>query len=152
MGTAWHANDQFPWELSQHSGGVENIKINVTLRIYSSKWHVYAGVAILNPAARTQILEYSKSVVQLFSLIVEKKFDEFRNRIVTAGKAVFAGTRGQKLLLDDEVLEKFSLGSIPKSERKSNNQLSLLSMVDCWYRLGVNPYDRMICSTPVGLI
>jgi hypothetical protein len=36
-----------------------------------------------------------------------------------------------------------------QAERVPNNQLALLSMVDCWWKLGLNPYDHMICSTPV---
>jgi len=36
-------------------------KVNLTFRIYSSAWHVYAELAILNPSARTQIHQYAKS-------------------------------------------------------------------------------------------
>ncbi|KAF3357090.1 Eukaryotic peptide chain release factor subunit 1 [Verticillium dahliae VDG1] len=61
MGKAWHANTQFPWALSRYVGGVENVKINIMLRIYSQKWHVYAGLAILNPEARKQISQYARS-------------------------------------------------------------------------------------------
>ena len=32
--------------------------------------------------------------------------------------------------------------------RKANSHLSILSMVDAWYQLGVNPYHNMICETP----
>jgi hypothetical protein len=32
-----------------------------------------------------------------------------------------------------------------------NNHLSLLAIVDCWWKLGIVPYDHMICSTPVHL-
>jgi prephenate dehydrogenase (NADP+) len=47
-------------------------------------------------------------------------------------------------------LDQFSLSGVPKAERVPNNQLALLSMVDCWWKLGLNPYDHMICSTPVS--
>ncbi|KGQ04754.1 putative prephenate dehydrogenase [NADP+] [Beauveria bassiana D1-5] len=40
MGKAWHANRQFPWTMSRYVGGVENVKVNLMLRIYSQKWHV----------------------------------------------------------------------------------------------------------------
>jgi hypothetical protein len=33
----------YQWETPQYIGGIENVKINMTLRIYSNKWHVYAG-------------------------------------------------------------------------------------------------------------
>lgn len=76
---------------------------------------------------------------------------ELEKRIKTAGEAVFtaAGKRGKPLLLSDEVLDRFSLGNAPK-ERTPNNHLSLLAMVDCWWKLGIIPYDHMICSTPVS--
>jgi len=43
MGLAWKANNQFPWQTVRYEGGIENVKVNVTLRIFSNKWHVYAG-------------------------------------------------------------------------------------------------------------
>ncbi|KAI9828960.1 MAG: prephenate dehydrogenase (NADP(+)) [Sarea resinae] len=149
MGTAWRANNQFPWEINRYVGGIENVKINVTLRIYSNKWHVYAGLAILNPAAKKQIRQYAESVTELFKLMLGGHREELEKRIRTAGAAVFGTDRSEEdLLLRDEVLDRFSLGKIPK-ERTPNNHLSLLAMVDCWWRLGIVPYDHMICSTPL---
>ncbi|KAL8766644.1 MAG: hypothetical protein Q9209_006627 [Squamulea sp. 1 TL-2023] len=150
MGTAWRANDQFPWEISRYVGGIENVKCNITLRIYSNKWHVYAGLAILNPSARKQIRQYAKSVTDLFKLMLGGHKQELEHRVKTAGKFVFsaAGRDGEPLLLSDEVLDRFSLGKVPK-ERTPNNHLSLLAMVDCWWKLRIVPYDHMICSTPL---
>ena len=152
MGTAWQANNQFPWELPRYIGGVENVKINLTLRIYSNKWHVYAGLAILNPSAKAQIKQYAESVTQLFKLMLGGQREELTARIHTAKNAVFGGERkkGEELLLHDELLDRFSLGEKP-AERVKNNHLSLLAMVDCWWKLGIVPYDHMICSTPVGI-
>ena len=149
MGTAWCANNQFPWEHHRYVGGIENVKTNLMLRIYSSKWHVYAGLAILNPAAKMQIKQYAESVTELFKLMLGGHRDELEKRIKTAGEAVFGKQRGEALLLRDEVLDRFSLGKVPK-ERMPNNHLSLLAMVDCWWKLGIVPYDHMICSTPVS--
>lgn len=150
MGAAWHANAQFPWEIPRYVGGIENVKINVTLRIYSNKWHVYAGLAILNPYAQKQIRQYAESVTELFKLMLAGHKEELRTRIYTAAKAVFKEDVGDEdLLLKDEVLDRFSLGEKPP-ERVKNNHLSLLAMVDCWWKLGIVPYDHMICSTPVG--
>ncbi|KAF8539722.1 hypothetical protein BDD12DRAFT_836626 [Trichophaea hybrida] len=149
MGSAWTANHQFPWEETRWSAGIENVKINVTLRIYSNKWHVYAGLAILNPSAQSQIRQYAASVTELFKLILQGKREEFTARIKTAGDFVFSGQRDHDLLLKDEVLDQFSLSGIPKSERKPNSHLSLLAMVDCWHKCGIIPYDHMICSTPL---
>lgn len=149
MGTAWRANNQFPWEINRYVGGIENVKINVTLRIYSNKWHVYAGLAILNPSAKEQIRQYAESVTELFKLMLGGHREELDKRIRLAGAAVFKGDRDDAdLLLRDEVLDRFSLGKVPK-ERTPNNHLSLLAMVDCWWKLGIVPYDHMICSTPV---
>lgn len=151
MGTAWRANSQFPWEIARYVGGIENVKINVTLRIYSNKWHVYAGLAILNPWAKKQIKEYAQSVTELFKLMLGGHREELETRIKAAGAAVFKkGKFDQELLLRDDVLDRFSLGKVPK-EKTPNNHLSLLAMVDCWWKLGIVPYDHMICSTPVRL-
>lgn len=149
MGKAWHANKQFPWEIPRYVGGIENVKINLTLRIYSQKWHVYAGLAILNPDAKLQIKQYAQSVTDLFKLMLEGHRDELERRIKKAGAAVFGSQQTQhELLLRDEVLDRFSLGKKPEKPTP-NNHLSLLAMVDCWSQLGIVPYDHMICSTPL---
>lgn len=151
MGTAWQANNQFPWHIPRYVGGIENVKINLMLRIYSNKWHVYAGLAIMNPSAREQIRQYAESVTELFKLMLGGHREELTKRIHAARAAVFGkeGMNGRELLLEDELLDRFSLGEKP-AERVRNNQLSLLAMVDCWWKLRIVPYDHMICSTPVG--
>ena len=149
MGTAWQANQQFPWEMSRYVGGIENIKCNIMLRIYSNKWHVYAGLAILNSWAKKQIRQYAESVTELFKLMLAGHREEFEHRVRTAGEAVFgAGDREGDLLLEDNLLDQFSLGMVP-SQRTPNNHLSLLAMVDCWWKLGIVPYRHRICSTPL---
>ena len=150
MGTAWFSNNQFPWEMNRYVGGIENIKCNIMLRIYSNKWHVYAGLAIMNTWAKSQIRQYADSVTELFKLMLGGHREEFENRVKTAGKAVFRHSEDDRdLLLKDEVLDRFSLGKVPQ-EKTPNNHLSLLAMVDCWWKLGIVPYDHMICSTPVS--
>lgn len=152
MGTAWYSNNQFPWEINRWVGGIENVKMNITLRIYANKWHVYAGLAILNPAAKRQIRQYAKSVTELYKLMIEGKRDELKRRVKDAGAAIFkSDTKNQDLLLRDEVLDRFSLSSkASREEAPPNNHLSLLAIVDCWSKLGIVPYDHMICSTPVS--
>lgn len=155
MGSAWHANEQFPWENPRWSSGIENIKINVALRIYSNKWHVYAGLAILNPSAKTQIKQYAASVTELFKLMISGDQAQFEKRVRSAGESVF-GRYSQndisELLLRDEVLEQYSL-SVPQSPNapspKPNSHLSLLAMVDSWHHCNIHPYDHIICSTPL---
>ncbi|KAL1968576.1 hypothetical protein VTN77DRAFT_1786 [Rasamsonia byssochlamydoides] len=150
MGTAWQANNQFPWEIPRWVGGIENVKINITLRIYANKWHVYAGLAILNPAAKEQIRQYAQSVTELYKLMLEGRREELKRRVKAAGAAVFkSDTEGQDLLLKDEVLDKFSLSQCSREKAPPNNHLSLLAIVDCWSKLGIVPYDHMICSTPL---
>ncbi|KAF3065120.1 putative prephenate dehydrogenase [NADP(+)] [Daldinia childiae] len=155
MGKAWHSTRQFPWEGARYVGGIENVKINLTLRIYSQKWHVYAGLAILNPEARKQIDQYAKSVTELYKLMLGGHLDELRARVLAAKEKVFGKEHepkwADKPLLKDEVLDQFILGGA-RAERQQplpNNHLSLLAMVDCWSALGIVPYDHMICSTPL---
>jgi prephenate dehydrogenase (NADP+) len=153
MGKAWHANRQFPWELSRYVGGVENVKINTMLRIYSQKWHVYAGLAILNPEAKQQIAQYARSVTELYKTMLEGDLDGLRTRVHSARDKVFGSTItwGSKPLLQPDLLSSFSLGQPAAGEKADipNSHLSLLAMVDCWAALGIVPYDHMICSTPL---
>jgi prephenate dehydrogenase (NADP+) len=154
MGNAWHEMKQYPWEGARYIGGIENVKINLMLRIYSQKWHVYAGLAILNPEARKQIAQYAKSTTELYKLMLAGHAEELRNRVYAAKERVFGGAAGGAVrwkdepLLRDELLDQFSLGKKPES-LLPNNHLSLLAMVDCWSTLGIVPYDHMICSTPL---
>ncbi|KAH9931708.1 Prephenate dehydrogenase [Epithele typhae] len=69
MGTAWHSSSSYPWEHGLYVGGIETVKVNIMLRIYSNQWHVYAGLAILNPSARTQIDQYARSTTDIFKLM-----------------------------------------------------------------------------------
>ncbi|KAI1399683.1 prephenate dehydrogenase [Hypoxylon fuscum] len=154
MGKAWHSMKQFPWEGARYVGGIENVKINLTMRIYSQKWHVYAGLAILNPEARKQIDQYAKSVTELYKLMLGGHLDELRARVLRAKDKVFGREHEPKWaalpLLQDSVLDQFSLGVVDSSKQPlPNNHLSLLAMVDCWSALGIVPYDHMICSTPL---
>ncbi|CAG8609465.1 1261_t:CDS:10 [Ambispora leptoticha] len=151
MGTAWKTQQQFPWETPQYVGGIENVKVNMALRIYSNKWHVYAGLAIMNPSAKTQIHQYAQSVSDLFKLMIQEKEEEFSNRVRRAGDFVFGKVIGDRepILLSDLYLDKFSLSIVPKENRKPNSHLSLLAMADCWYTLRINPYEHMVCQTPL---
>ncbi|KAM0458603.1 hypothetical protein ACHAPV_005995 [Trichoderma viride] len=153
MGKAWHANEQYPWELSRYIGGLENVKMNIMLRIYSQKWHVYAGLAILNPEARDQVAQYAKSVTELYKLMLEGNLDGLKSRIYAARDKVFFGpskTWANRPLLEASILTSFSLGTLTaETPARPNNHLSLLAMVDCWAELGIVPYDHMLCSTPL---
>ncbi|KAG7192348.1 prephenate dehydrogenase (NADP(+)) [Scheffersomyces spartinae] len=150
MGVAWKEIHQYPWETPKWTGGIENAKINISLRIYANKWHVYAGLAITNPSAKIQVLQYSKSTSELFTLMIQGKKQELKERIMKAKDFVFGHlSDSHQLLLDDDILERFSLSKTPPGGRQPNSHLSLLAIVDSWSKLGIVPYDHMICSTPL---
>lgn len=150
MGVAWKANNQYPWTIPKWIGGIENAKVNISLRIFSNKWHVYAGLAITNPQAHRQILQYASSTTELFKLMIEGMDDELRARLFAARDFVFGKLeKKHSLLLSDDLLENFSLSKSPPGGPKANSHLSLLAIVDSWFQLGIVPYDHMICSTPL---
>jgi len=124
MGTAWCAAQSYPWEQGLYVGGIETAKVNLTLRIYSSAWHVYAGLAILNPAARIQIDRFAASATELFKMMLEggngsdEEKKRFRERVEWGRKMVFGDVNQQArkrrpILLSAEVLDRFSLGRTP---------------------------------------
>lgn len=147
MGTAWKKAGFFPWENPSYIEGIDNIKILLTLRIYSGKPHVYAGLAILNPFAKNQIKEYKNSVKELFELMILEDEKNFRKRILEAKKYLFENIK-EKIKLKEKVIEEFGLGKILKEMKKPNSNLSLLAMADSWTRQKINPYNNLICQTP----
>lgn len=174
MGTAWAARKVYPWEQGNYVGGIETAKVNLTLRIYSNAWHVYAGLAILNPSARVQIDQFANSVSDLFKLMLEGDVTRFRERVLWARQIVFgpqtngeaAGQRRTPILLSEDVLDRFSLGrtspspsdetgtdvptASPRSKYKANSHLSLLAMVDCWAHLEIKPFLHLaLAATPL---
>ncbi len=146
MGTAWAASGLFPWENASYLGGIDNVKILITLRIFSYKAHVYGGLAILNPYARQQVKRYAQSESELFKLMIKEDEQSFRERLYKARDFVFHESR-TPIMLNDAVMDEFTFHG-NTSERKPNSHLSILSMVDAWYHLGVNPYDNLIGQTP----
>ncbi|KAE9399334.1 Prephenate dehydrogenase [Gymnopus androsaceus JB14] len=175
MGTAWASDGFYPWEQGRYVGGIETVKVNLTLRIYSNAWHVYAGLAILNPKAREQIDQFAQSATDLYKMMVEagggEKSDQLpkadserelrlRQRIEWAQGVVFgdpAKARNRKpILLSEDILDKFSLGigtsntTSESMDRKANSHLSLLAMVDCWAHLSINPFHHLdLAATPL---
>lgn len=177
MGTAWASALSYPWEQGLYVGGIETVKVNLALRIYSNKWHVYAGLAILNPSARTQIDQYAKSATELYKLMLEGPGGEGEKRLrerVEWGRTVVFGVDALKkkrkpILLSEDVLDKFSLGrrptppvsadsqndeppspATPTRLPKANSHLSLLAMVDCWAHLEIKPFLHLsLAATPI---
>lgn len=146
MGTACATAGFYPWESAAYIGGIDNVKILIMLRIFSYKAHVYAGLAILNPYAKQQVKQYALSESELFKLMIQEDEKELRKRLYEARDFVFHESR-KPILLDDAIMKEFSLSG-DSSLRKPNSHLSILSMVDAWNKLQVNPYDNLICQTP----
>ena len=133
MGTAWFSSQRYPWEQGLYVGGIETAKVNITLRIYSNAWHVYAGLAILNPDARLQIDRFAASVTELFKMMLEggnggdEEKRKFKKRVEWARQVVFGDMLdrteeacGKKnvrpILLSEDILDRFSLGKRPQIE------------------------------------
>lgn len=146
MGSAWKNAGFFPWENAAYSNGIDNVKILTTLRIFSYKSHIYAGLAILNPYAREQVRIYAKAEAELFKLMICEKEAEFRTIIYKAKEFLFKD-QDQFLLLNDQVMKEFSLSNT-FHQAKANSHLSILSMVYAWHKMGINPYHHLICQTP----
>ncbi|KAI0331055.1 Prephenate dehydrogenase [Cubamyces sp. BRFM 1775] len=139
MGTAWHSSLSYPWEHGLYVGGIETVKVNIMLRIYSNKWHVYAGLAILNPSARVQIDQFARSTSEIFKLMLAGDAPGLRARIYDARRIVFGNGNGNSngngngnsninggdsstgtvgrarppILLSEDLLDRFSLGKKP---------------------------------------
>lgn len=166
MGTAWSMAQMYPWETGMYPGGIETVKINLCLRIYGAKWHVYAGLAILNPAASAQVAQYARSATDLFKLMITGQQEELVDRVFRARRAVFhwqddaegSAVARQPILMSDRVLDQFHIAAqqaagnaaVPASEPPPNSHLSLLAIVDCWYQLGIDPFKHLeLAATPV---
>lgn len=133
MGTAWRCSQAYPWESGLYPGGIETVKINIMLRIYSAKWHVYAGLALLNPAARKQVSQYADSATALFKLMVGENEEALTQRVFKARREVFGwaddeeGTGGARtriigdekgkgrerkpILMSDKLLDQFHMAA-----------------------------------------
>ncbi|KAJ7685487.1 hypothetical protein DFH06DRAFT_44565 [Mycena polygramma] len=167
MGTAWAARKTYPWEDGLYVGGIETAKVNITLRIYSNAWHVYAGLAILNPSAKIQIDQFAESATELFKLMLQGGAEggeqRLRERVEWARQIVFGeddkdGKRRAPILLSEDVLDRFSLGRTPpppgsanaNRQNNANSHLSLLAMVDCWAHLKIQPFLHLaLAATPI---
>lgn len=169
MGMAWKCSGCYPWETDRYPGGVETVKINIMLRILSAKWHVYAGLAILNPSAKQQVTQYAQSTSDLFKLMLASDTQEMSKRIFTARRKVFGwqddehpddntSTTRKPILMSDTLLDQFHLAArkvVPdktneEPSRPPNSHLSLLAIVDCWHHLNINPYEHLqVAATPV---
>lgn len=163
MGTAWHMSQQYPWEDGSYVGGIETVKVNITIRIYANKWHVYAGLAILNPHARIQIDQYAKSCTEIFKLMLAGSKAVLHDRVYQARTKVFPGfedggrTSQLPIFLSESVLDQFTLSPSKPSQHSTsplvsrpNSHLAILAMVDSWAVLNIDPFAHLsLAATPV---
>ncbi|CAL1705426.1 unnamed protein product [Somion occarium] len=169
MGTAWASASSYPWEHGYYVKGIETVKVNIMLRIYSNKWHVYAGLAMLNPSARIQIDQYARSTTEIFKLMLAGDDVGLTKRIYEARDKVFGGNGAEEgvkhrapILLSEDILNRFSLGKpretsggsatppSPTGGLPANSHLSLLAMVDCWAHLDIQPFVHLdLAATPI---
>ncbi|POY72148.1 hypothetical protein BMF94_4785 [Rhodotorula taiwanensis] len=159
MGTAWRCMGTFPWASGRYIGGIEVVKVNIALRIYAAKWHVYAGLAILNPTAQKQIHQFAQSATDLFKMMIQSREDELRERVYAARDFVF-GRSGDSssedsatpILLSDSALDRFAIGNPSPTQPAAppNSHLALLAMVDSWHQLRIRPFVHLaLAATPV---
>ncbi|MGL4632085.1 MAG: prephenate dehydrogenase/arogenate dehydrogenase family protein [Leadbetterella sp.] len=158
LGTAFMHRKSFPWETENHVRGIDNIKILLTMRIYSYKPHVYAGLAFYNPYAAADVRGFAKAETELFGYMISENKQKLETRVRKAIDKIFDGFSSTPLVSND-ILDEFSLN--PEKEHKPNSHLnshlSLLSMLCTWADLDSKPYDNLICQTPpfrlrVGLV
>ena len=163
MGTAWHSSGYYPWEEGIYVRGIETIKVNIMLRIYSNQYHVYAGLAILNPSAKIQIHQFAQSATDLFKMMIKGDEEGLRKRVYESRDIVFdeqyrEGKRKAPIILSEEMLDQYNLARTQSGEEKSrlknpggsNSHLVLLTMVDCWAKLSIRPFQHLeLLATPI---
>jgi prephenate dehydrogenase (NADP+) len=145
IGTAFMHRKSFPWENKDQIHGIDNIKILLTLRIFSYKSHVYSGLAFHNPYAIKDVRKFATTENELFGLMITENKEKFRSKIRKARDLVFQD-HNKKMMLNDDIMREYTLN--PGDNHKPNSHLSLLSMVCTWADLGINPYKNLVCQTP----
>ncbi len=145
IGTAFMHRKVFPWEDTSRINGLDNIKMLLTLRIYSYKSHVYSGLAFNNPFAKNDVRKFATIENELFGMMICEKREKFISKILRSRDKVFKD-HSNKLMLNDELMSEYSLN--PQFDHKPNSHLSLLSMVCTWSELNTNPYNNLVCQTP----
>ena len=124
MGTAWANSLSYPWEHGYYVGGIETVKVNIMLRIYANQWHVYAGLAILNPSARTQIDQYSKSSTELLKLVLmgDRTGLMERGETLSSVVCVMVGRRGVRSFYQRISWIGLVLDDLPHQKQQHNGE------------------------------
>lgn len=145
LGTAFMHRKTYPWEDKSQIQGIDNIKLLLTLRIFSYKPHVYSGLAFENPFAIRDVRKFAQIENELFGWMITQNRKMLESRVMKAREKVFSVPQA-KMMLDDSLMREYTLN--PGSNHKPNSHLSLLTMVCTWADLGIDPYKNMVCQTP----
>ncbi len=145
MGTAWMRAGLFPWESEFYKCGTDHAKAVMMLRVLNGERHVYEAIALRNPHARKHVLQYVKSVEDLFAMMMSGDRAGFTERMQRTREFL---SRSNAAGVARESAAAF--GSIAGAEMaaKSNSHLSLLAMADSWREMGTDLKDNAMCSTP----
>jgi prephenate dehydrogenase (NADP+) len=154
LGTAFMHRKSFPWESEKVLTGIDHIKILLTLRIYSYKSHVYAGLAFYNPYAAKDVRTFASVQNKLFGFMISENRNKYESELRKSRDKFLKNSSGKRLL-SDKIIEEFTEN--PEQTHLPNSHLSLMSMLCTWAELGTNPYENLICQTPpfrlrVGLV
>ncbi|KAI9626402.1 hypothetical protein H4Q26_017865 [Puccinia striiformis f. sp. tritici PST-130] len=112
------------------------------------KWHVYAGLAILNPIARVQIDQFARSVTELSVLMVSNDEEGLRKRVHAGRDHVFGPPGSPRsttppMFLSEEIFTSFAIGEPAAGPSPPNSHLTILAIVDCWHQLCLNPFIHL---------
>lgn len=143
LGTAFMHRKVYPWEDKSQIHGLDNIKLLLTMRIFSYKPHVYSGLAFENPFAIKDVRKFAQIEQELFGWMITGNKKKLYAKINQAKQKVFSNTRK---MLDNKLMKEYTLN--PGANHKPNSHLSLLTMVCAWADLGIDPYKNLVCQTP----
>ena len=143
MGLAWANVGVYPWEDDMYSNWIDAVKILMTLRLFKGQSHVYSGLAMFNPFAPEQVSQYSQSVKELFGMSLSGEGSAVIERLNNVREYTLKNANGN---VGVDVIKSFcSNGNV----RLPNSDISVIAMADAWCKLGINPEDNMVCSTPL---
>jgi prephenate dehydrogenase (NADP+) len=99
LGTAFKHRKVYPWEDKGQIQGIDNIKLLLTLRIFSYKSHVYSGLAFENPYAVKDVRKFAQIENELFGLMITGNKKALESRIYKAKEKIFSEPIPKKMIL-----------------------------------------------------
>lgn len=123
-------------------GSITGTIQNLASRMANQKWHVYAGISLLNPYAEAHVTQFMTSASEIQISIQEYRYEDLLRRLRHCGQKIFAAA-------PDLSVSKASF--VPQSKLSYNEEamlLSLLATIDTWSNLNISPASHYPCSTP----